>query len=58
MRLLFEGQPGPHVGPKDLILHAIGAFGAKAGTGYAVEFAGTAVRRGQKPGGSSGETNA
>jgi len=44
MRLRFEGQPGPHVGPKDLILHAIGAFGAKAGTGYAVEFAGEAVR--------------
>ena len=44
MILRFEGQPGPHVGPKDLILHAIGALGAKSGTGYAVEYAGSAVR--------------
>ena len=44
MRLRFEGASGPHVGPKDLILHAIGVLGAKAGTGYAVEYAGSAVR--------------
>ncbi len=44
MRLRFEGACGPHVGPKDLILHAIGELGAKAGTGYAVEYAGSAVR--------------
>ncbi len=44
MRLRFEGAPAPHVGPKDLILHAIGELGAKAGTGYAVEYAGSAVR--------------
>ncbi len=44
MRLRFEGQPSPHVGPKDLILHAIGTFGAKAGTGYAVEYAGATIR--------------
>ena len=44
MRLRFEGVRSAHVGPKDLILHAIGALGAKAGTGYAVEYAGAAVR--------------
>ena len=44
MRLRFEGAPGRHVGPKDLILHAIGELGAKAGTGTAVEYAGAAVR--------------
>ncbi len=44
MRLRFEGACSPHVGPKDLILHAIGQLGAKAGTGFAVEYAGAAVR--------------
>lgn len=44
MRLRFEGVCAPHVGPKDLILHAIGQLGAKAGTGCAVEYAGAAVR--------------
>ncbi len=44
MRLRFEGACAPHVGPKDLILHAIGQLGAKAGTGHAVEYAGAAVR--------------
>ena len=44
MRLRFEGARAPHIGPKDLILHAIGKLGAKAGTGHAVEYAGAAVR--------------
>ena len=44
MRLRFEGEASPHVGPKDLILHAIGRLGAKAGTGHAVEYAGAAIR--------------
>ena len=44
MRLRFEGACSPHVGPKDLILHAIRQLGAKAGTGHAVEYAGAAVR--------------
>ncbi len=43
MRIRIEGRPGPGVGPKDLILHIIGRFGAKAGTGHAVEFGGSAV---------------
>jgi 3-isopropylmalate/(R)-2-methylmalate dehydratase large subunit len=44
MRLRFEGSPGPGVGAKDLILHAIGCLGAAAGSGFAVEYAGSAVR--------------
>lgn len=44
MRVRFEGACGTGVGPKDMILHLIGRLGAKAGTGYAVEYAGAAVR--------------
>ncbi len=39
-----RGSAAAHVGPKDLILHAIGQLGAKAGAGYAMEYAGAAVR--------------
>ena len=34
----------PGVTPKDLILHLIGEIGAAGGTGYAVEYAGSAIR--------------
>ena len=44
MRVRFEGACGTGVGPKDLTLHLIGRLGANAGTGYAVEYAGAAVR--------------
>ncbi|HYF08626.1 MAG TPA: 3-isopropylmalate dehydratase large subunit, partial [Acetobacteraceae bacterium] len=44
MRIRFEGAVPPGVTPKDMILAAIGRFGAGAGTGYAVEYAGSAVR--------------
>ncbi len=44
MRVRFEGATGPGVGPKDMILHLIGKLGAAAGTGFAVEYAGPAVR--------------
>jgi 3-isopropylmalate/(R)-2-methylmalate dehydratase large subunit len=44
MRIRYEGQMPAGVTPKDLILHVIGRFGAAAGTGYAVEFAGNAIR--------------
>lgn len=43
-RVRFEGTPGPDVAPKDLILYLIGRVGAKAGTGYAMEYAGSAIR--------------
>ena len=44
MRVIFEGATGPGVTPKDMILHLIGTLGAAAGTGFAVEYAGPAVR--------------
>ena len=44
MRVRFEGLPGPHVLPKDLILHLIGRIGAAGGSGHAVEYAGGAIR--------------
>jgi 3-isopropylmalate/(R)-2-methylmalate dehydratase large subunit len=44
MRLRFEGELGPSVTSKDMILHAIGRLGTAAGRGHAVEFAGAAVR--------------
>jgi 3-isopropylmalate/(R)-2-methylmalate dehydratase large subunit len=44
MRLRFEGQLAPGVTGKDMILHAIGTLGTAGGRGYAVEYAGSAVR--------------
>ena len=44
MRVWFEGVPEPHVLPKDLILYLIGRIGAAGGSGYAVEYAGSAIR--------------
>ena len=43
MRVRFEGTMRPGVLPKDLILHLIGVIGAAGGTGYAVEYAGSAI---------------
>lgn len=43
-RLLFEGKLAPRVSAKDMMLHAIGKLGASAGTGYAIEYAGPAVK--------------
>ena len=44
MRINFNGTPGHGVTPKDLILYLIGHIGADGGNGYAVEYAGSAVR--------------
>ena len=44
MLLRFEGAPSPHVSAKDLILFAIGRLGSRAGQGFAIEYAGAAVR--------------
>lgn len=44
MRVRFEGETGPGVTAKDMILHLIGRYGANGGNGFAVEFAGSAVR--------------
>jgi 3-isopropylmalate/(R)-2-methylmalate dehydratase large subunit len=44
MRVKFEGRISLGVTPKDLILALIGHVGAAGGTGYAVEYAGSAIR--------------
>ncbi|GAA5232554.1 3-isopropylmalate dehydratase large subunit [Verticiella sediminum] len=44
MRVRFEGPVPSGVLPKDMILALIGQVGANGGIGYAVEFAGSAVR--------------
>jgi len=44
MRVKFEGRLSSGVTPKDLILALIGHIGAAGGTGYAVEYAGNAIR--------------
>jgi 3-isopropylmalate/(R)-2-methylmalate dehydratase large subunit len=43
-RATFEGKQGTGVTAKDMILHLIGEVGTAAGTGFAVEYAGSAVR--------------
>lgn len=44
LRVRFDGLLGQGVTPKDLVLHLIGRLGAAGGTGFAVEYAGAAVR--------------
>jgi 3-isopropylmalate/(R)-2-methylmalate dehydratase large subunit len=44
MRVMFEGRLPFGVTAKDLILALIGHIGAAGGTGYAVEYAGRAIR--------------
>ncbi|MBS0539509.1 MAG: 3-isopropylmalate dehydratase large subunit [Proteobacteria bacterium] len=43
-RVSFDGKLQPGVTSKDMILHLIGDVGTAAGTGFAVEYAGSAVR--------------
>ncbi len=45
MRVNFEGQLQVGVTAKDMVLALIGKYGASGGRGYAVEFAGEAVRK-------------
>lgn len=44
MRLVFDGQPLPGVGAKDMALHWIARLGADGARGHAIEYAGAAVR--------------
>jgi len=44
MRVCFEGELPVGVTAKDLILHLIGLHTAAGGVGYAIEFAGSAIR--------------
>ena len=40
MEVRVEGQLGPGVTPKDVILHVIGVIGTAGGTGYVIEYRG------------------
>jgi 3-isopropylmalate/(R)-2-methylmalate dehydratase large subunit len=44
MQVRVEGKVGPGVTAKDIVLAIIGKIGTAGGTGYAVEFAGEAIR--------------
>jgi 3-isopropylmalate/(R)-2-methylmalate dehydratase large subunit len=44
MRVNFVGMPGLALTAKDIILYLIGVLGTSAATGYAVEYAGPAIR--------------
>jgi 3-isopropylmalate/(R)-2-methylmalate dehydratase large subunit len=44
MRVRVEGKLGPGVTAKDVVLAIIGEIGTAGGTGYAIEFAGSAIQ--------------
>ncbi|MFN5783920.1 MAG: 3-isopropylmalate dehydratase large subunit [Novosphingobium sp.] len=44
MEVRIEGQLGPGVTAKDLVLHICGVLGAAGGTGYVIEYTGQAIR--------------
>jgi 3-isopropylmalate/(R)-2-methylmalate dehydratase large subunit len=44
MRIVVDGELSKGVGAKDLILHIISQISASGGTGYFVEYAGSAIR--------------
>jgi len=44
MRINVEGELGAGVTAKDIVLAVIGEIGTAGGTGYAIEFAGSAIR--------------
>lgn len=44
MRVSVDGELGDGVTAKDVVLHIIGVIGTAGGTGFALEFAGSAIR--------------
>ena len=44
MEVRVEGQLGPGVTAKDVVLHITGVLGAAGGTGYVIEYTGSAIR--------------
>ena len=45
MRVRVDGEVGPGITAKDIVLHIIGEIGTAGGTGYTIEFAGAAITR-------------
>ena len=45
MEVIFEGELGPGVTSKDLILHIIGTIGTAGGTGHVIEYRGEVFER-------------
>jgi 3-isopropylmalate/(R)-2-methylmalate dehydratase large subunit len=44
MEVRVEGEVGPGVTAKDIVLHITGLLGAAGGTGYVIEYTGSAIR--------------
>jgi 3-isopropylmalate/(R)-2-methylmalate dehydratase large subunit len=44
MEVRVDGQLGPGVSAKDVVLHITGALGAAGGTGYVIEYTGSVIR--------------
>jgi 3-isopropylmalate/(R)-2-methylmalate dehydratase large subunit len=44
MEVRVEGDVGPGVTAKDIVLHITGVLGAAGGTGYVIEYTGSAIR--------------
>ncbi len=44
LAITIEGELGPGVTAKDLILHVIGVIGVNGGTGYVIEYRGSTIR--------------
>ena len=44
MRICLSGKPGPFISAKDIALRILSLFGTSFGRGFAIEFAGSAVR--------------
>ncbi len=45
MRINIEGEPGPGISGKDIILHIISRIGSDGAVGYAIEYAGSTIAR-------------
>ncbi|KAF2163847.1 hypothetical protein M409DRAFT_68129 [Zasmidium cellare ATCC 36951] len=44
MKVQVDGELGPGVSSKDVVLHVIGIIGTAGGTGHVIEFCGSAIR--------------
>jgi len=44
LSITIDGEPGPGVSAKDVVLHVIGEIGVNGGTGHVIEFRGSTVR--------------